>query len=117
MIDYKITDGQLDNQNFDVLFVDGDDATIQRIRQKYLLWQGEWFLDTNAGVPWLQILGQKPDPQLLTTLLRTVVADDPGISEIESFEFEYEGSTRKLKIIWQALSISGAVISDEVVVP
>jgi len=117
MIDYKISNGQIETGNFDALFVSGDEATIQRLRQKFLLWVGEWFLNIDAGIPWREILGEKPEPQVLSTIFRSVIADDPGVDEILEFELDFEGSTRKLKIKWRARLTSGEIAEDEVSLP
>jgi hypothetical protein len=117
MIDYKIVNDQVVLSNFDAAFVDGDEATIQRIRQKFLLWKGEWFLNTDAGIPWLQVLGEKPEPSFLSSLFRSVVSEDPGVDEILDFNFSYAGSSRKLRITWRAKLNGGLVAEEEVEVP
>ncbi len=47
----------------DTWLVNSPEAVAQAIKTRFLLWYGQWFLDTTEGTPWIQsVLGkQKPD--------------------------------------------------------
>ena len=48
-------------------------AVGQHVRQRLSTFEGEWFLDTTAGVPWLdEILGKAYDPALAESVVRCV---------------------------------------------
>lgn len=43
--------------------VNSPEAVAQAIKTRFLLWYGQWFLDTTEGTPWIQsVLGkQRPE--------------------------------------------------------
>ena len=46
-------------QGDDTWLVNSPEAVAQAIKTRFLLWYGEWFLDTTAGTPWIQsVLGR-----------------------------------------------------------
>lgn len=117
MIDLLLTDGDVVIQQKDLSLVSGDAATRQRLEQKLRLWQGEWFLDRAAGFPWLQeILGQRPRIQLVSALLRDLVARDPGVTELVELTADYSSEAgRELQVTFRArLAGSDAVETVEV---
>lgn len=121
--DILATDDLLENplaglaRNFDVVFVSGNEATRQRLEQKFKLFFGEWFLDVTAGVRWFEdYLGKRPRPETLQFLLRSVVERDPGIKRLLSASFDLNKTTRELTIQFSALSVTGEIINDEVTI-
>ena len=48
-------DLRLDSKG-NIAIVDGLESVRQRIIQRLLFWRGEWFLDTNAGVPYREAI-------------------------------------------------------------
>lgn len=117
MKDLKLSGQSLAIENFDLVLVEGNDATIQRIDQKFQIWLGEWFLDINAGVPWLEnVMGQRPSEQVMATLLRDVVSNDPGIDELLEISINFVGESRKLEIIWSARLIDETIVQSEVTI-
>ena len=115
MIDFQVTNGDIQLANKDIAFVSGDDATVQRIKQKFRLWRGEWFLDTSAGVPWLRdVLGQRPREQVVSGILRTVVSEDPGVDELLALTAEFDGQSREFTVRWRARLTNGTEAEDTV---
>lgn len=121
--DFKIENGDIIatnvlapvNSNFDVVLVSNNDATRQRLEQKFKLFFGEWFLDVTAGVRWFEdYLGKRPAPETLQFLLRSVVEQDPGIKRLLSASFDLNKTTRELTIQFSALSVTGEIINNEV---
>lgn len=118
MKDYQLTT----NEPIDIVIINGDHAIVsdstatkQRLNQKFKLWRGEWFLNTSAGVPWLEdILGKKPRTEVLQTLFSQVIQSDPGIKTLQSLSFEYNEVERKLQITFQATLINNTVLDMEV---
>jgi hypothetical protein len=84
-----------------VIVSDPIQVAAQTVRDGLNLWRGEWFLDQNAGFPWLMFLGQKivNDGQLLNAL-RTFLLSVTGIVNViaqatfdrvsRSFNYTYE---------------------------
>lgn len=118
MVSIKQTpDGDIALENFTLHFLSGVESTVQRLKNKFALWKGDWFLNIDAGIPWIQeILGQRPQEQVVATIFRNVIANDPDIEELLSLNFEFDRSTRNLTIRFQAQRISGETINEEFVV-
>lgn len=69
----------------------------QHVRQRLKTFSGEWFLDTTAGVPWLdEILGRRYDPALAETVTKAEILDTDGVREILTFAVSFDQVTRNL---------------------
>ncbi len=114
MIDYQLTDGDIVIRNGDIVTITEPQATAQRLEQKLLLWRGEWFLDVNAGFPWLQdILGRRPSPQVVRSLIFDLVQSDPEVRAVESLTIE-TADERGLRIEFTARLQNGQPQTVEV---
>ncbi len=114
MIDYKLRDG-------DIVIEDNDtattDATAQRLRQKLLLWRGEWWLDRQAGFPYLQrVLGQRPRPEVVGSLVRQLVERDPDVRSVDNLRLDFDATTRRIAIAFTARLVDGTNTDIEVTV-
>lgn len=75
------------------------EAVGQHARQRLQTYEDEWFLDTVAGVPWLNsILGSSYDPALAESVVKAELLDTDGVTEITSFSVRFDRSTRGLVI-------------------
>ncbi len=67
--------------------VDGLDSVRQRVRQRLLFLFGEWFLQTQSGVPHLQeVLGNPNDLALIRRVITEhiiAVEDVTGVQDVE----------------------------------
>lgn len=73
-------------------------AVAQAVRTRLLLNQGEWFIDTAAGMPWAtQVLGERTtgtrDGAIKKRILGTA-----GVTQIDTYASEFDPSTRKLVV-------------------
>lgn len=101
------------------LAADGNLATVtdaeavgQHARQRLQTYEREWFLDTTAGVPWLdQVLGKGYDPALAEAVVKAEILETDGVTEIEGFSVSFERGSRRLHI----KSIEVMTIYQEVV--
>lgn len=88
------------------LALDGNLATVhdahavgQHVRQRLMTHRGEWFLDTEAGVPWLdQLLGRAYDSALAEAVVKAEILDTDGVEEITSFSVRFFREPRNLDI-------------------
>jgi len=79
--------------------VTGAAAVAQHVRQRLKTFQGEWFLDTTAGVPWLaQLLGKQYDPALAEAVVKAEILNTHGVREITSFSVGFDHDSRALQI-------------------
>lgn len=106
----------------DLLIVDGDlvltsdvdpagtDPVLQNVLQNLGLGLGEWFLDSTAGIPWLQqILVKNPDQSKIDAILRNCILGTPGIVRLNSYSFSLDQSTRSGQIQFNAQKTNGTV--------
>jgi len=78
--------------------VRGAEAVGQHVRQRLKTFSGEWFLDTTAGVPWLdEILGRGYDPALAEAVVKGEVLDTDAVTEITSFSVRFDRQRRALE--------------------
>ena len=99
------------------LATDGNLATVtraqavaQHVRQRLKSFSGEWFLDTTAGVPWLdQVLGRQYDPALAESVIKAEILNTDGVTEITSFSVRFDRTKRAL----EAYNITVLTIYDE----
>jgi hypothetical protein len=73
------------------------EAVGQHVRQRLMTYLGEWFLDREAGVPWVRdIVGHGYDPVLAESVLKAEILDTDGVIDINSFSVRFDSSTRGL---------------------
>lgn len=71
------------------------EAVAQHARQRLKTFFGEWFLDTEAGVRWLQdILGHRENLVLAEALMKGEVLDTAGVTGINEFAIKFDRATR-----------------------
>lgn len=95
---------------------DGQLATVsdahavgQHVRQRLKTFSGEWFLDAEAGVPWLDdILGRGYDAALAEAIIKAEILQTHGVEEITSFSVSFDDERRELR----AASITVLTIYD-----
>lgn len=90
------------------LHLDGDgnlatvrdaEAVAQHVRQRLLTFHGEWFLDTEAGVEWLNdLLGSRYNPELANSLTKEEILDTDGVTDISTFSTSFDRETRGVEI-------------------
>jgi hypothetical protein len=97
-IDQETQDVYLDDDG-NLAMVTNALAVGQHVRQRLQAFEGEWFLDTSAGMAWLQrILGNAFDPALAEALVKAEILDTEAVTEITSFSVSFDRSVRALNI-------------------
>lgn len=97
-LDPETNDLHFDGNNSLVLVRDAS-AVGQHVRQRLMTFQGEWFLDTTAGVPWLaQIMGKDYDPALAEAVVKAEILNTDAVTEITTFSVGFNRGTRDLQI-------------------
>jgi len=99
--------------NGDLVLLADDGAVRQRLKQRLLLFLGEWFLDASKGVPYYQyILVKNPNMDLVNSSLKAVVLQTPGILELTSFDYDYDSGGRGLTVTCQCKGANGDFVVD-----
>lgn len=74
------------------------EAVGQHVNQRLKTFEGEWFLDTSAGVPWLsEIMGRQFDSVLAETVMKAEIAETHGVVEITEFSVRFDRTKRELE--------------------
>lgn len=83
----------------DLVMAEGARAVLEHAVQRVRTFEGEWFLDTTAGLPWWQrILGRQFDDALAEAVVKAEVFGTKGVTEITSFSVDFSRSARILNI-------------------
>jgi hypothetical protein len=91
------------------------EACAQNVRTRLLLSEGEWFLDTTEGMPWLQNILTKPvDYEYAQFLIRERILQTTGINELNSFDAELDHNTRKLTVSASVSTVYDSVANIKV---
>ncbi len=107
------TDGDLLVTNNALMLNSGREAIRQHLEIRLRTFLGEWFLDTDVGVPWYRdILGKNPQFVLISQILKGVVLDTPGVTELTAFSLEYK-NTRELSVSFKCETTEGEIVFSE----
>lgn len=90
-------------------FARGLEAILILVRTRLLLWRDEWFLDRDAGMPWLEtsdgavterdaILGQVFDPAKTARAVRREILTVAGVVTVPELRCSFDGDERALSI-------------------
>ncbi len=117
MKDLALTkDGDLEIETFDLQIVEGRDQVAQRLKTRLKTWLGEWFLDTDWGVPYLEsILVKNPDFTRVNAVLTQQILLDAEITEIVqgSLATSFDNKLRKFSYSARVMSVFGTFpVSD-----
>lgn len=90
--------------------VSGRDQVKQNLKIRLLMIQGEWFLNSQLGLPlFSQILVKNPDYSAIDVLIKATILDTPEVVEITSYSSTVNKSARHMTVNFQATTIYGDV--------
>lgn len=76
------------------------EAMAQHVKQRLLFYRGEWFLDTEAGVPWFQEIFVRPhNDGIIEALIKREILDTDGIAELTEFKMQVDGRKRSITVL------------------
>lgn len=98
----------------DLVLVGGDLSIQTDIAQhakiRLAFFEGEWFLDSTAGVPYFQsILKKGANLGEIQTVYREEILGTPGITALTTLELDFDATTRVLTVEWGAESVQGTI--------
>jgi hypothetical protein len=97
-----------------VFLVNSPDAVAQAIKTRLGLWQGEWFVDTTDGTPWLpDVLGKRHQGKNPDAVIKQRILGTQGVTEITDYTSTFDGETRKLSVTAVVNTIYGTVTITE----
>lgn len=113
------TTGDLKIVNNKFVLTTGLQAIKQHVKNRFEINLGEWFLDTDIGVPYYRdIFIKNPSFATVEGILKAVILQTPGVLVLEDFNFDYDNKTRRASLKWKALAQDGPInFSQLVVIP
>lgn len=91
-----------------IQFTTGLAAVAQKIELAITMYQGEWFMDLEAGVPYYQdVLGKKYNQATVVAAFRDVIAAVEDVTDIKTITAEYVGTTRQANVTWEVVTPFG----------
>ena len=101
--DLDITDSQLS-------LTSGLQAIQQHLQVKLRIFLGEWFLNTDVGVPYYRdVLIKSPNFVQVSATLKTEILETTGVLELSSFEFDYDNEIRAFTLDFKTLTEEGVI--------
>jgi hypothetical protein len=104
-------------ENGDLKFSRGIEAIVQQCRINLQIFQEEWFLNLDIGIPyWQNILGYKPAVAIAAARIfftRELLVVD-GVDGVTRLDINYTGTTRTLNLDWQVSTVFGDTPNDTI---
>lgn len=107
-----------------IRYTTGLEAVEQGIRGRLELVRGEWFLDMDAGMPYLDgngvdpalvILGRRFDRTRCEVSVRRQILRTPGVRAIAGLTIAYDSPARTVRISARVTTEFGDTVLDELV--
>lgn len=89
-------------------YVDQPEAVAQAVQTGLRLFQGEWFLDTSAGVPWRQSILGKYAQNAYDAILKAQILNTQGVQALDSYTSSIDPTTRGLSVTATINTIYGS---------
>ena len=117
MRDLKLVNNSntLQISNFDLLLTDSTnflDYVSQKLRTVLMAVKGEWFLDTDVGLPYFEsILVKSPNISYIEDLYKQAILSVDEVTELVSFALQFEPTTRQMQADFKVTIISGETLT------
>jgi len=94
-----------------------DEEILQRVEIRMRFFKGEWYLNTDHGLPYFQdILGSKTlDLNGVESLFRKAILDVEGIKELIESSIDYNGDSRKVDYFFRAVTINNTTVKTTLI--
>lgn len=100
-----------------MFLVDNNAAVEQAILTALLLFQGEWFLDTTAGVPWLsRVIGVGTSP-LYDTVIKNAILGVQGVARITSYQSSLLNNVLTVSVSVQTIFSTSITLNNIALTP
>lgn len=83
-------------QGDDTWLINSPETVAQAVKTRFLLWYGQWFLDTTEGTPWIQSVLGKQKPETYNLAIRQRILETRGVNSIQSFDTTLNTSSRRV---------------------
>jgi hypothetical protein len=98
--------------------VDSDEEILQRVRIRLKSFKGEWFVNSNYGLPYFdEILGSKNlDLNIVESILRSNIIAVKGIKELLESSIDYDADNRSILYTFNAATVNNTIITDNLTI-
>lgn len=83
-------------QGDDTWLINSPETVAQAVKTRFMLWYGQWFLDTTEGTPWIQSVLGKQRPETYNLAIRQRILRTRGVKSIIDFNTAVDGRTRRV---------------------
>jgi hypothetical protein len=106
-------------EDYDLVLKNGDlvltETKSQKVAQAITIClktiQNEWFLNQDFGVPYLSILGQKPEELIFINILKEQILKVSDVLEVNLIETSFDSIKRALKINLHIKISDGSIVT------
>jgi len=90
-------------------FSDKAESVAQRVKTRLFLLENEWFLDTDAGMPYIQRISGKPaDVAYAQAVIKQRILETDGVLSISNWSASLDHNTRRFVVTCTVSSIYGS---------
>ena len=94
----------------DLALTDGSVQTLQEIGIRLQFWKGEWFLDIQRGIPYLeQVFQKKTSLDTIASLFKAEILASDGVLELLEFSMEFINENRNLRVDFKVMAEEGII--------
>ena len=102
-------------QDGDIFVIDNAERVAQQIVIQLRFWYGEWFLDVQNGVPYLErVLLKNPNLNHIRQIFREAIEKVPDVTKVDYVELYYDEPNRSLSVSYSAQTNFGLITRKEV---
>lgn len=106
--------GDIDTSFGDLILTTGSEEIKQNIRIRLRFFQGEWFLNTDIGIPYFRSFFIKnPNLALIRSIIREAVEGVPKIQSVTKVNTEIMTGSRELKVNIEATTDLNEILQFE----
>ncbi len=99
----------------DALVIDNAERVAQQICITLKFWLGEWFLNKNEGVPYLErIMIKNPNLNHIRQILREKILSVDGVDSVNELNLSVDNRSRTLSVTYEASTSYGMLTGREV---
>ncbi len=97
-------------ENYSPVFLTDQDYIAEKLRTKFLLFKGEYYLDILKGVPYYQhILKKNPDVRMINNIFKKQALEITGVTKVIDLNLEFSESLRLLTIEYSLDTVYGTI--------
>lgn len=111
----NIKTGDLVVKDGDLIIVSNAERVAQQVLITLREWLGEWFLNTNDGIPYLEyILVKNPNENHIRQILTEAIESVDGVTKVTELEFTFNRILRTLSVNYEIDTDYGFITKREV---